>query len=46
MSNDRITLIDIIDRVPNTYNTNEGWVVQKTNSKYVNRIVGFFPIIY
>jgi hypothetical protein len=29
MSNVRITLADITDRVPNIYNTNEGWVVKK-----------------
>jgi hypothetical protein len=36
MSNVKITLADIIDKVPNTYNTNEGWVVKKMMLKYVN----------
>jgi Holliday junction resolvase RusA-like endonuclease len=40
------TLIDIIDRVPYTYNTNEGWVVKKMKPKHVNRIATNFPIIY
>ncbi len=31
---------------PDTYNTNEGWVVKKMRSKYVNRIVVILPIIY
>jgi hypothetical protein len=25
----KVTLVDIINRVLNTYNTNEGWVVKK-----------------
>jgi hypothetical protein len=29
MSDVRITLVDITDRVLNVYNTNEGWVVKK-----------------
>jgi len=29
MSNARVTLVNITDRVLNTYNTNEGWVVKK-----------------
>jgi hypothetical protein len=29
MSNAKITLANIVDRVHNTYNTNEGWVVNK-----------------
>jgi hypothetical protein len=37
---------DIIDRVPNTYNTNEGWVVTKMKLEYVNRIATILPIIY
>jgi hypothetical protein len=28
MSNARVALINIVDKVPNTYNTNEGWVVK------------------
>jgi hypothetical protein len=46
MFNARITLEEIIDRLPNTYNTNEGWVVKKMKSKYVNKIVAILPIIY
>jgi hypothetical protein len=46
MSNARITLVDIVDKVPNTYNTNEGWVVKKMKLEYANRIVVIFPIIY
>jgi hypothetical protein len=29
MSNVRIALANIVDRVPYIYNTNEGWVVKK-----------------
>jgi hypothetical protein len=29
MSNAIVAIVDIVDRVPNTYNTNEGWVVKK-----------------
>jgi hypothetical protein len=46
MSNAKVTLAEIIDRVPSTYNTNEGWVVKKMRSKYVNRIVAILPITY
>jgi hypothetical protein len=46
MPNARVTLTNITHRVPNTYNTNEGWVVRKMKSKYVNIIVAIFPIIY
>jgi hypothetical protein len=35
MSDARVT--DIVDRVPNTYNTDERWVVKKIRSEYVNR---------
>jgi hypothetical protein len=42
----RVALINIIDRVLDTYNTNEGWVVKKMRSKYVNKIVAILPIIY
>jgi hypothetical protein len=42
----RITLVDITNGVPYTYNTNVGWVVKKMMSKYVNRIVAILPIIY
>jgi hypothetical protein len=42
----RATLVDITNRIPNTYNTNEGWVVKKMKSKYINRIATILPIIY
>jgi hypothetical protein len=46
MSNARVDITDIVDRVPITYNTNERWVVKKMKLKYVNRIVPIIPIIY
>jgi hypothetical protein len=46
MSNAKVALKDIKDRVPDTYNTNEGWVVKKMRSEYANRIVAILPIIY
>jgi hypothetical protein len=47
MSNAKIALVDIADGVPNTYNTNEGWVFKKMKSKYINRkIVAILLIIY
>jgi hypothetical protein len=46
MSNARVVLEDIANQVPNTYNTNEGWVVKKMKPKYVNRIATILPIIY
>jgi hypothetical protein len=39
-------LLDRVDRVPNIYNINEGWVVKKMRSKYANRIVAILLIIY
>jgi hypothetical protein len=46
MSNDIIILVDITDRVPYSYNTNERWVVKKMKLEYANRIVAILPIIY
>jgi hypothetical protein len=46
MSNVEVALADIANRVPNTYNTNEGWVVRKMKSEYANIIVAILPIIY
>ncbi len=46
MSNAKVVLTYIVDRVPNTYNTNEGWVVKKMKPEYVNRIVTILPFIY
>ncbi len=42
----RVALANIADRVPYSYNTNEGWVVKKMRSEHVNRIIAIFPIIY
>jgi hypothetical protein len=42
----KVTLTKIVDRVLDIYNTNEGWVVKKMNSKYANKIVAILPIIY
>jgi hypothetical protein len=42
MSDARVALANIVDRVPNIYNTNEGWVVKKMRSKYLS----ILPIIY
>jgi hypothetical protein len=39
-------LTNIVDKVPDRYNTNEGWVVKKMKPKYVNRIAAILPIIY
>jgi hypothetical protein len=46
MLNAKVALIDIVDRVLDTYNTNERWVVKKMKSKYVNRIAAILSIIY
>jgi hypothetical protein len=46
MSNVKVALTDIVDRVLDTYNTNEGWVVKKMKPKYVNRVAMILPIIY
>jgi hypothetical protein len=32
MLDGRVALVDIADRIPDTYNTNEGWVVKKMRS--------------
>jgi hypothetical protein len=46
MSNAKIVLTNIADKVPCIYNTNEGWVVEKIKPEYVNRITAIQPIIY
>jgi hypothetical protein len=46
MSNARVALVNIADRVLDIYNTNEGWVVKKMKSKYANRIVAILLIMY
>jgi predicted nucleotidyltransferase len=46
MLNAKIALAYIANRVPNTYNTNERWVIKKMKSEYANIIVIILPIIY
>ncbi len=46
MINAKITLAKIVNRIINTYNTNEGWVVKKMTLKYDNKIIAILPIIY
>jgi hypothetical protein len=46
MSNAKVALANIADRVPNTYNTNERWDVKKMKLEYANIIVIILPIIY
>jgi hypothetical protein len=46
MFNAKVTLAYIVNRIPDTNNTKEGWVVKKMKSKYVNRIVAILPNIY
>jgi hypothetical protein len=41
-----VTLVEITDRLFNTYNNNERWVVKKMRSEYDNRIVSIMPIMY
>jgi hypothetical protein len=42
----RITLANIANRILDTYNTNEGWVVKKMRLKYAIKIAVILPIIY
>ncbi len=46
MSNARVALANIVDRVLDIDNTNEGWVAKKMKSEYANRIFIILPIIY
>ncbi len=46
MSDARVALVNIADKVPYIYNTIEGWVVNIMRLKYVNRIIIIFPNIY
>jgi hypothetical protein len=46
MLNVKVAPVDIIDMVPDTYNTNERWVVKKMKPEYVNMIVAIMPSIY
>ncbi len=38
MSNARVALAKVANRIHDTYNTNERWVVKKMRSKYTNKI--------
>jgi hypothetical protein len=42
----KVELVDTTNRIPNIYNSNEGWVVNKMRSKYANRIAAILSIIY
>jgi hypothetical protein len=42
----RVALVNIANKVLDTYNTNEGWVVKKMRSKYLNKIAAIMLIIY
>jgi len=44
MSDVKVALANIIDKVPNTYNTNERWVVKKIKSKYAHKLLQFCPL--
>jgi len=46
MSDARVALVNIVYRVPNTYNTNEGWVVKKMRLEHANKIATILLIIY
>ncbi len=45
MSDATLTLVDIANKILDTYNTNEGWVVKKMRSKQINKIVVILHII-
>jgi hypothetical protein len=42
----RVTLVDIANKVLDTYNTDERWVVKKMKLEYANRRTTILPIIY
>ncbi len=46
MSNVKVALADITNRVLNTSNNNEGWIVTKMRLEYTNMMVVILPIIY
>jgi hypothetical protein len=46
MFDGKVALANIINRVPNIHNTNEGWVVKKMKLEYANRIVSILSITY
>jgi len=42
----KVTSTNIVDKVLDTCNLNEGWVVKKMKLKYAYKIVTILPIIY
>ncbi len=46
MFNVRVALAKIPNRIHDTYNTNEWWVVKKMRSEFTNKIATIMPIIY
>ncbi len=46
MSNAKVALAKIVNRILDTNNTNEGWVVKKMRLEYPNRIIAILLIIY
>jgi hypothetical protein len=46
MSDAKVALANIADKIPSIYNTNEGRVVKNMKLEYVNRIIAIFFIIY
>jgi hypothetical protein len=46
MSDAKVALTYIVDRISDIYNTNERWVENKMRPQYANKIVAILPIIY
>jgi hypothetical protein len=46
MSDAKVALVNIANRIPDTYNTNERWVIKNIRLEYANIIVAILPIIY
>jgi hypothetical protein len=46
MSDVRVALAELTDKILDIYNTNERWVVKKMRSRYANRFAAIMPIIY
>jgi hypothetical protein len=46
MSDVRVALTEITNKILEIYNTNERWVVKKMRSRYANRFAAIMPIIY
>jgi hypothetical protein len=42
----KVALANVVDKVPDIYNANEGWVVKKITLSYANRIIAILLIIY